>query len=755
MIEAVIAGAGLVGGLTGPIISQSFGEFRFAINWNDVARARTLLYAQQRQSASAGNIANYEAIRLDFEQAVRVFNQANWAGPDPGGLIAHSIWLRLRSDLRDSGILTEVPGQNDNDFQGDDQTANLANEWMRLIEMSSQAAPLNQVVVDYHRSKVLPANEQTVSLGDLSYHLARAQVRREDDKGLITYPFYKWSIPDIFRLQWIRNLTDAQTRAMLSAAGVTRPADHQYADDLARQVPAPDVLLKLELAGSWRDDITKVLNLDAGLDASPIPKFFSMAQGVGAFAMPFPLEPAGESDWRKLTWRASRKLPDFAGACKLMHQLRDNGAGLNESIVPGIPVWTPEMSQAILERSGMPGSIAKQMVAAADEPFPLHMLATLLTPMLEKPAIRDLAAHLFKNNANWLKDALLDHGFNDNHAQLLEAVIRQEASDKHLAEQIGVRTQLKHERRALILQQYAQGVLSVGQVQVEIIEEQFTPAMCSRAIEIEDRKVNLQEIAVGLQATKEAYLSGQVNDQQLRTALDGIGITPQRRDVYMMTWHWERGTNQKHLSTGEILDAMKAGLLTPAQVQYRLVNLGWRYPDALIEVATVQHSMMVSQAHQVAAQQAHVAAQLHQAAAAAQHAAHTAQAATHAAIAASQHLTREQVLAVHKRLMDQSKYYATVFGANKAYEAAAAKSDQHTMDEELAKEVAAYQKYLVQQMTLVTANPGVLDALGQIDFRQAAGPDTSPKAADTAPGAGQPPGPDTSASGGDAAPAAP
>ena len=726
--------------LTGPIISQTMSEFRMAGGWNDVARARAILYRQQLNSTRRQLSDNFTPIRLSVEQAVLAFNQGRWSAADGDREAQVRLWRRLQSNLRYAGVnidISETVG-------GEDAQAGpagvAAREWARLFEMSSHGPMLNQTLRDYYRSRWLDPDMRTVTEEELQFQLRRGLIRRQSDRNQVMRPFYHFDIADAYRLFWY-GLVDRRGRdSLVEADGCIQHIDQEYLDHLSRRIPDIGVLIHWAEQGLWNEQRVAALHLDHGLDDCPIAKFFIRAQGLIPADIALPEEPAGQKDFMRLAFRSTRKAPAFGEALHLQYRLRPSADRPGESIIQGVPSWTGAETVAALIHGGVPEPIAKQMVAASTQPMEMDFIGETISQALEHPSVMRLKNELFGPGYQWLTDALLDHGFDPKWARLGTEVVVQIARGKALAERYSQQKALRQERRDMAFKSYAQGIITVEEVIEFVRNPQFTERMARQKCEAIDRQIRHDLIESRIDAIKSSYMDGSLSHDESRQALARFVVLEQRITDFMQAWRWERTTKAKHQSTNEILALMKAGLLTPQQTIARLTNLGWTDPDAVAEVALVQHEMQVSQGKAAAAMQARQAAAAQKAAHDAQAAADRARSQAHKAAKDRAQIDRAKALANHKKLMAESTYYARVHNANASYKAAEKVQNQDKMEAEIAKSAAAYQRWLIDQLQLITHSPEVANVVGPLQTEPT--PNTGQSEGATQPPPGDQPPPD-------------
>lgn len=716
------AGIGVFREVSGPMLSQSLADFRTAVGWNDIAQGRAVTYRQQFDSTVRRLNDNFTPIRFNLSQAIQQFNQGPWGRADADADLRRRLWNKLRSDLRWNGVDIGLQAL----FGGQGATGALdtpqATAWYRLIDMSSAAAPLSQVIHDYLRSEPLPAAERTVDERELRFNLQRAEFRRKEDRERLMNPFYKWSLADATRLWWMGLLDGATYSSLVSAAGVRQGRDASYLDQLQRLLPSSDQLLQWAGRRLWDEDVARRWQLDNNLDESPLAKFFAERQGVGYPVPRLPHQPPGTDDWLKLSWRALRPMPDFHMSRVLQFRLRPSPVAEGESVVPGSPPWSADDTREMLRLSGYSDPIIQRMMGVVHEPLNIRLINHILGPYSTHPEVRAEAARAFGPGADWVKMAMLDHGFSEPYAAVAAKGVYAQADDRDNAEKKQNEKALRAESRALALSEYRAGTLLAEDAGAAIRDDYFTLDMAREAIAMADREIHLGIVTAQIKAVKEGYFSGRLGVVQITQLLTNLGIVEIRRNQYISEWTWERTEKQRTLTTGEILAALKAGMMTPQEANMRLVNLGWIGSDAMLEVAMVEREIAATTAKLQATSLLRAEKEQTAAAKATLTAAAKTAAAQAKALKAAKKLTVQQVLALHQKLLNESSYFATVHLDNDAYNKAAAKGDEEKMQAELAKEVAAYQQWLIKQISLAAQSPEVSLEVGPIDTEPAPGP---------------------------------
>lgn len=733
--------------IAAPAISIWDSQLRYELGFNDVSRARHQLYDLNKLSVGYGPLAEapqHTAVNLSPGQAIQSYHQGPRIGATREQIDAQA--ERLKANLSIHGIRFLRPGVTfgpgpQNEF-GQDRAHRLAQqmsaiEWQRLVGYAAAAAPLGIVVRDYWRGYGLPGEQRAVTNAELAWNFQRAQLSRPEDRERILRPSSAWGPHDIVMLRWLGAIDADEAERLFGAAGVSWDKDQEFLRLLTTRRPSPETLIGWANRSLWDEGIARRFALDDGYDNSPIAQFFARAQGVGLDQPPLPGQPAGETNWGKLAYRASRTLVGWGHAKEMQQRLRPLVQGQLESVIPGVPAWTEFDTRDMLRAEGMPDSIANCLVGLVHEPLNIRLINHILGPYSTHPEVRAAADAAFGAGVNWIERAMLDHGFSPAYARVAAVGVQAQADDRDQAEKTASVKRQRQENRNSWLAGFEVGKYNEDQARAGIVDEFFDADMARKEVSIVKDKIDQSIMAVKIKAVESAYMAGSKSAADCRVALDAVGVVEARRDQYLDEWAWQRTGHLKTLTTGEILGALKSGLISPPVALSRLTNLGWSQPDALIEVAQVEQALTIAQARTAQATAAKVAAEAHhqqmirdaelkRQTAAQVKAAHEkarAEKAEHAALVKAQaeqrKVDRDVALASHEKLLAQSDYYRTVHTANVALAAADKKGDTEKTLSEIERQVGAYQRYLIDQIKLIAQGPEVANVVAPIDTAEA------------------------------------
>jgi hypothetical protein len=670
-------------------------------------------YFFQRQSARPGR--NYEPTALDVSSIIRQHHQQKLNGD---GGIDNDGWLWTYHRLGLHGIDLATP-----------QSVNpggFASDWSNLLQMAATAAPLDQYLTQYWRTRQVAGPQADEAKEELTFALRRAGLSRKEDRDKVLNPWAHWSASDATRLYWLGLTNDQNRTSILNADGFVRESDANWAKILHQRYPDPNRLADWSARSVWDDGLAATYGTNIPGRGDQVARFFAAAQGVRSDNTALPNQPDGSTSWYDLEYRALRPLPGFRESLEMQYRLRPaNGIG-GQSVMPGVQSWTSSDTRNMLQMHGVPDPIADRMMGLQYQPLNLRIINRVLSEILSHPDIAAEAQAAFGENVDWVTNVHLDHGFSPTIAKLAADGQRAHADDIYFAERLESQKRLRSDARTSIEAQYAIGEIDAVTAGPAMIDEFFTADMATQRLAVIDREVLSKTRSKIIASIREAYMRGIISIDQAANQAATVPIVQARWLIYRQEWEWERGEQVRILSTNEILRAVKEGLMDLPTATVRMTNLGWSAPDAVVELAIVERELMAAQAKaaaQLAAHQQSLAAS----------AARTEQSAIKAQRAADEKAAKEVAtkakqlqLAPLKQNFAKDKYYAAALQADADYTAATKTSNADKMAEAEAKFAAAYQEYLVSQASLRQQSPEVQNEIGPIDTARPHDPGQGP-----------------------------
>lgn len=678
--------------LAGPAPAAGASMWRAKAGISDQAAARAAEYFGQAASVADRGSKFYAPLSPDPNELITLYHQ------DAG---KNSLSL-----LNQFGIDVTQAGDTDGTVESDC--------WTAIVNFASTAGPIDVAVRQFWRESNGPDQPATGAETELLFQFARGGYSRQGDRNLVTSPYYSWSIEDAQRLVWMGLADPVAYGNLLGAAGCAHAEDATFAQQLSQYYPSPSELAAWDARG-----------LAGGADADPygflgggaiggVGSFFAAIQGVGAANIPLPGQPDIVPNWYDLMVRSNRPIPGYGELRAMSHRLRQAEAGFAASVVPGANAVGPDMVAAALRLQGFSETSVNAFVGMLPEPINIRIINHVLTETLKHKDLAQQADAALGGNGDWVVSAFLDHGFTPAVAQVTAAAIRQAAWDAANAEKLEIQKQLRTEARALTMRMYEAGLVddatAVSQLQGDFVDEAMATQMVGMAVS----KLQLDATQATVAEIKTAFFDGKLSWAQVAGQFQVLGINAARIAYYAQEWAWARNDRVRMLSTGEILQALKAGLMTPDVALARLTNLGWTAPDALVEINMIIGELEASQARAAAAAQAKAISEE-------QRAARAKAAADKAAAAEAQRAAREaaKLAAQEGRApLEQeaaiTRYTALALLDLDAYNAAAAKGETNKMNAEIAKATHAYQELLLEQIRLAEISPKVADETKQI-----------------------------------------
>jgi hypothetical protein len=687
--------------IAGPMPAMGFANARAAAGFSDPAMARSALYFQERKGVeNVLNAAAYIPLIHDPSALIKMYHQAVPLGDGlADGEIDPSMWAWLKDRLRNHGI----------DLAGlADAAANpIATDWRAYVSLASTAAPLDAAIAAWHRTLEIGGDEAAAAFVELQLHLRRAGYSRIGDRQLLLSPFHQWSTDDALRAFRFGLVDAGGYDALLRAGGIIRTADADLWHPLSQYLPGPELLLQWAGQRLWDEDFAAKWGLDEGYDGSAVARFFANAQGLGLQQFVLPDQPGGVQDWGRLQYRGSRQIIDYATARQLQFRLRPDPNAADGSVIPGVPAWLPADTIEHLQRQGWSDEYIERLMAITPEPLNVRIINEVLTEALKHPAVAAQAQADFGEGVDWVQGAFLDHGFTEPVAALAASALRAKADDEANAERLEAEKQLRAEHRAAVIESYKLGLINRVQAIAQLQGRFFTEAMAGDAIQLIDESFTATFTAGAIGEIEKAFMAGKINIAQVGVQLNALGIIPDRQANYVQRWVWAKSDDVRMASTGEIIAAAKAGLITGPVALTRLTNLGWTAPDAMLELALAQHELDQAAAHAQATEQAkQIAAQQRAEAKAEAEAKAKAKADAAAARAAKAAAAKAAGVPLEAEV-DAQKYGEAAEKALDAYNKAKAKGDDAKAQAEIDAAIAAYGEMLLHDLRLRQESPEV------------------------------------------------
>jgi hypothetical protein len=88
-----------------------------------------------------------------------------------------------------------------------------------------------------------------------------------------------------------------------------------------------------------------------------------------------------------------------------------------------------------------------------------------------------------------------------------------------------------------------------------------------------------------LSRTRSQYVARKIDANQASAAMDALAIAPDARDSYIALWDIERDVVTKELTTAEVIQAARKGIITVDDARNRLLGQGYAPDDADIKLA--------------------------------------------------------------------------------------------------------------------------------------------------------------------------
>ena len=109
----------------------------------------------------------------------------------------------------------------------------------------------------------------------------------------------------------------------------------------------------------------------------------------------------------------------------------------------------------------------------------------------------------------------------------------------------------------------------------------LTPDDINRVLDIAELQGRKPEIRRCINALRKRFLSGELDEAEIRRRLKGLGLPPRRISTIMEALECEAESKGKEFSAAQLCKFLDLGVLTPEEFLQRLQKVGWTEPDAM------------------------------------------------------------------------------------------------------------------------------------------------------------------------------
>lgn len=143
----------------------------------------------------------------------------------------------------------------------------------------------------------------------------------------------------------------------------------------------------------------------------------------------------------------------------------------------------------------------------------------------------------------------------------------------------------KTETESLIVAEYANGVLTEVQAQLQLVNIGYDAEEAGAFLALADAKRALSQRNTAVTAVRGAYLAGRITRTAASSDLDQLGIPAGARDAWLTDWDVEKSTKVKEFTTAQVGAFAKDGLIDYPTAIGMWVGQGWSTADATILAA--------------------------------------------------------------------------------------------------------------------------------------------------------------------------
>lgn len=412
-------------------------------------------------------------------------------------------------------------------------------------------------------------------------------------------------------LQVARNrqfVDQAQYNQELHRMGFHRPRERTLIDQLREALPPISDIIMFAVRDVW--DAQAVADNGLFDDLPP-----QLAQSAGEHGLhgdsgaPLPnSNPPRNATWGETYWAAHWQAISASQAFEMHHRIRQSR--LPRLIAAGLDV--KEFDLARLRRAlGIadyaPG-VRDYLTAIAYTPMRLIDIRKALTNN-----VRVQSDEAFKNTINprllqvfqetgraWAVEQFLDRGYHPDDADIAADLALAQATetiDKPVANYI--RSTSEKTIKA-IENAYRTGTITTEDAKAKLNAIGIPFADVDKAIANVDLELNTKLVQAAITSIRHDYYAGILTWQNVIDALQQNGVTAGNAQFYADKWRLNWNRTRKTATTQQLLTWLEQGLISLAEANQRLANIGWTASDilTLLRQASIEVTKMQAKATQ-------------------------------------------------------------------------------------------------------------------------------------------------------------
>jgi hypothetical protein len=356
-------------------------------------------------------------------------------------------------------------------------------------------------------------------------------------------------------------ITDQQMLDGIRACGVTRDEDKARYLDYLRVLPSSQEVIRYEFAGLW--DQETVVRYYAGSSLTDDARYWLSTRGLSWNTSAYGpgTKGPGESTAADLAFAASLQWPSPGQAVQLLWALQPNRERKYE------PEWmqqlefTDQDARACFARAGQLPYFQ----------LPLASLGVQFPTMRVMQRLVRYGQATKDDIVDWFSRIGTPREIARKHADALFAQETERRNKQDYAQ-----------ARAKIQSAWEAGVIADAEFMEQLIKLGLTPEDAQTTVSLATAEYHRVRVVGTTKAIKRGYLRGVIDDVQLRSDLDQLGISVDRVNDMVDDWRIEKGLQRKEVPAGALVKAACNGLIGVPDVIRRLRNLQYRDEDIQI-----------------------------------------------------------------------------------------------------------------------------------------------------------------------------
>lgn len=512
----------------------------------------------------------------------RAVLEASYPYPTPDVLVWNLIW-----DLAGVGGYPAFRELLMKSGHGDPKTSRF------LLQSYTPASP-EQIMYQYGTATDATIIPRNIPDADKAWMASRAvPIQGSPEQRIFREEWHsRVGTGDALRAFW-RNLPDWNEATLvnqLRKSGSLLNRDLQAAATAAKPLPGPNVIIDFATRNADTERIVQLHGLDKGL-TDDTRKWLDW-HGFGWKDDTMRADARGRRPtMSELIWRSHWLPIPFGQVLLASTRLSPRNVGKWRRICgDNVQQFEDKDVREALGRTGIPEGLQSTAQALGYQTLGWRAVSRIIRIAGEFPdeikrILRNYApqdANVSEHVSQYEAEQLRDSGLSPPDTAVMQEVARLTTLESFSRKERSLTQSLNKTEIGQWRAMYSQGLVGNAKLQRELVRLGYTGVQSQQVADLEERNRLMDDYKVFVGRIKADYFAGEYTVQEARVQLIKAGMIEERAFTLARKWESMFHRRKRELSTAQIFETLRSGLMSVQAATVRLQNIGWTGVDTML-----------------------------------------------------------------------------------------------------------------------------------------------------------------------------